>query len=115
VDHLFRPQHPVEGNSGPRRKRFAQQSIDKGGRRTDHGLRDERAVAINVQYAELCLADAKCILKHGLKHRLQLARRTADDTEHLGGRCLLLQRFAQLIEQAGVLDGDDGLAGEIGE
>jgi hypothetical protein len=24
----------------------------------------------------------------------------------------LLQRFAELVEQAGVLDGDDGLAGE---
>ena len=40
--------------------------------------------------------------------------------QHLRGRRLLLQRFAQivgalaqLIEQPGVLDGDDGLIGEI--
>jgi hypothetical protein len=26
-----------------------------------------------------------------------------------------LQRFAQLVEQAGVLDGDDGLRGEVRE
>jgi hypothetical protein len=26
-----------------------------------------------------------------------------------------LQRFAQLVEQAGILDGDHGLAGEAGE
>ena len=36
-----------------------------------------------------------------------------DDLEHVGGRGLLLQRFAQLVEQPRVLDGDDGLSGEI--
>src|SRR5262249_37260022 len=44
--------------------------------------------------------------------RLQFTRRTADDLQHLGGCGLLLQRLAQLVEQAGVLDGDDGLVGE---
>ena len=33
--------------------------------------------------------------------------------QHLRGRGLLLQRFAQLVEQARVLDGDDGLGGEV--
>ena len=33
--------------------------------------------------------------------------------EHVGGGGLLLQQFAQLVEQAGVLDGDDGLGGEV--
>ena len=38
----------------------------------------------------------------------------ADDLEHLGGRGLLLQQISpQLVEQAGVLDGDDGLGGEV--
>ena len=44
----------------------------------------------------------------------------ADDLQHLGGRRLLLQRFrevvgalAQFVEQPRVLDGDDGLGGEI--
>ena len=36
-----------------------------------------------------------------------------DDLQHFGGRGLLLQRLAQFVEQAGVLDGDDGLGGEI--
>ena len=47
---------------------------------------------------------------------LQVEGRAADDLEHVGGRGLLLQRFsraAQLVEQAGVLDGDDGLVGEV--
>ena len=33
--------------------------------------------------------------------------------QHVGGGSLLLQRLAELVEQAGVLDGDDGLRGEI--
>ena len=28
---------------------------------------------------------------------------------------MLLKRFPQLVEQAGILDGDDGLVGEIGD
>ena len=44
---------------------------------------------------------------------LQVEGRAADHLEHVGGGGLLLQRFAQLVEQAGVLDGDDGLVGEV--
>jgi hypothetical protein len=33
--------------------------------------------------------------------------------QNLRGRGLLLQRFAQFVEQAGVFDGDDGLIGEV--
>ena len=39
--------------------------------------------------------------------------RTADDFEHVGGRGLLLKRFAQFVEQPRVLNGDDGLGGEV--
>ena len=60
-----------------------------------------------------CLANPCRIHQHGLEHGLQLAGRLADDLEHVGGGGLLLQRFAQLVEQAGVLDGDDGLGGEV--
>ena len=61
------------------------------------------------------LADPHSVFQHGLEHRLELARRAADDAKHFGGRGLLLQQFAQLAEQAGVLDRDDGLLGEVGE
>ena len=47
------------------------------------------------------------------QHRLQIEGRAADDLEHVGGGGLLLQRFAQLVEQARVLDGDDGLAAKF--
>jgi hypothetical protein len=39
----------------------------------------------------------KCI-----QHRLQIEGRAADDFEYVGGGGLLLQRFAQLVEQPGV-------------
>jgi hypothetical protein len=53
--------------------------------------------------------------QHCLEHRLQFAGRTGDDAQHFRGRGLLLQRFAQLVEQAGVLDGDDGLFCEVAD
>ena len=58
------------------------------------------------------------VLQHGLEHGLQIERRAADDLEHVGGRGLLLQRsvigaLAQFVEQPRVLDGDDGLGGEV--
>src|SRR5262245_16836507 len=54
-------------------------------------------------------------LGEGVEHGLQIERRAADDLENIGGGGLLLQRFAQLVEQPCVLDGNDGLAGEIEE
>ena len=62
---------------------------------------------------KLRLADARGILQHGVEYRLKLAGRAGDDLEHVGGRGLLLQRFAQFVEQPRVLDGDDGLGGEV--
>ena len=54
-------------------------------------------------------------IEHGLRVRL----RPGDDPEHLGRRGLLLERHGQVpvarlqfLEQADVLDGDDGLGGE---
>ena len=46
--------------------------------------------------AKLGLADRDGMLQHGLEHRLQLARRAANDTEDLGCRSLLLQRLSSL-------------------
>ena len=55
----------------------------------------------------------RCRLGQRIEHRLQIEGRAADDLEHVGGGGLLLQRFAQLVEQPRVLDGDDGLVGEV--
>ena len=69
---------------------------------------------------KLGVADAHRVLQHGREHRRKLARRAGNDLQHLTRRGLLLQRFgeivgalAQLVEQPRVLDGDDGLRGEV--
>ena len=59
-------------------------------------------------------------LDQRFEHDLQIERRAADDLEHVGSRRLLFQRFGeivgaltQFVEQPRVLDGDDGLGGEV--
>src|SRR5262249_38967145 len=70
-------------------------------------------VLIEIQRAKLGIADAPGIFQYGLEYRLELTGRARDDLQHLGGGGLPLQRLTQLVEQPRVLDGDDGLAGEI--
>jgi len=48
-----------------------------------------------------------------LQNSFQVEGGAADDLEHVGRGGLLLQRLAQFVEQARVLDCDDGLRGEI--
>ena len=55
------------------------------------------------------LAEPRCRFHKGIENRLEIEGRAADDLEHVGGGGLLLQRFAQLVKQPRVLDGDDGL------
>ena len=62
--------------------------------------------------AKAGLASLDCLRQHRFEHRLQFTRRTADHLEHIGGGRLLLERFAQLVEQPCILDSDDGLIGE---
>jgi hypothetical protein len=65
------------------------------------------------------LADTRGAPDHGVQHGLEIRRRGADDPQDLGRGRLLLERFGevavlglQLLEEADVLDGDDGLIGE---
>jgi hypothetical protein len=78
------------------------------------------SVLVAEQNPDLGLADAGRVHQHGLEDGLELPGRARNDLQHVRGRGLLLQRLteivgalAQLGEQAGVLDGDDGLLGEI--
>jgi hypothetical protein len=45
--------------------------------------------------------------------RGKVTRRAADNAQHFRPRRLLLQRLPQLVEQPGVLDGDDSLGSEV--
>src|SRR5262249_28005831 len=60
-------------------------------------------------------AQPACAFGKGLEHCLQIERRTADDVEQLAGCCLLIERFAQFVEQACVFNGDHRLRGESGD
>src|SRR5262245_45383254 len=94
--------------------RFApRQSLGKGRWRIVRCADAESPFIIELQYAELGLADASRIFEHDPEHRLQLPGRRANDAQHIRCCRLLLQRFAQLVEQAGILDGDDGLRCEV--
>ncbi len=69
---------------------------------------------------ELGLAQLRGTSGDCLENRLHVARRAADDGEHLGRCRLMFQRFAQivraltqLLEQPRILDRDDGLGGEV--
>src|SRR5262249_61257365 len=65
--------------------------------------------------SDIRLAQPRCRLEKRIEHGVQIEGRSADDLEHVGGGGLLLERLAQLVEQTGVFDGDDGLAGEIAD
>src|SRR5262249_23204385 len=86
----------------------------KGGTKLIGRLHAEKAVdswtsnTPHIGLAQFCRR-----LDQGIEHSLQIEGRPADYLEHVGGRGLLLQRLAQLVEEARVLDGDDGLAGEV--
>jgi hypothetical protein len=78
------------------------------------------SIVVPEQNPDLGLADAGRVRQHGLEDGLQLPGRARNDLQHVRGRGLLLQRLteivgalAQLGEQAGILDGDDGLLGKI--
>jgi hypothetical protein len=66
-----------------------------------------------VDISECGVADADGFLQHGLKNGLQITRRAADDLQHLRCGGLLLKGLAQFIQEPRVLDGDNGLSGEI--
>src|SRR5262249_10945280 len=89
--HLFR-----EGDLAKRavwmgtKHRLAPPILSIRGWSVVHRGNSEGTPFVKEQRAELGLANSRRVLQHGLEHRLQLARRTADDAEHFRGRSLLL-------------------------
>src|ERR1700719_2902831 len=62
---------------------------------------------------KLTAAQPDSTLCYRIEYRLYVCRRAGDNPQHFGSCRLLLQRLPQLIEQPRVLDGDDGLGGEV--
>jgi len=99
---------------------FALPQLSIGRRRAVERNMPEPAIFIERHGAEVRLAYARRVFQHRLENRLQLAGRAGDHLQHFGSCRLLLKRFAQivralpqLVEQPRVLDGDDGLGGEV--
>src|SRR3974377_2178975 len=63
--------------------------------------------------SNVCFAKARRRFDECVEYLLQIKCRTADNFEYVSGSSLLLKRFTQLFEEAGVLDSDDGLRGEV--
>src|SRR5262249_61819052 len=79
--------------------------LDIGRRRIVSSNRTEAISLAEVQRADLRLADAHRVRKHGLEDRLQIARRGRDDAQHLRGRRLLLQRLGEMLLYIGEFAG----------
>src|SRR5262245_138830 len=85
----------------------------KGGRKLIGRLHPEKAVdswtssTPNLGLAQFCRRPDQ-----GIEHSLQIESRPTNHLEHVGGRGLLLETFAELVEQPGILDGNDRLIGE---
>src|SRR6516164_4632940 len=73
----------------------------------------QSASLVKREGANIGTAQTRGILDHCVKYRSELARRAGDDPQHLRGRDLPIQRFGKLVEQARVLDGDNGLVSKI--
>src|SRR5262249_39526288 len=116
VHELLGAHELIEGGGGARRYvRFPFVEFGKLWRRIVQGDASEPVTFAQCHGAETGLANARGILQRFLEHRPQFAGRRADDAQYIRGGGLLLQRLAQLVEQPRVLDGDDGLRGEVGD
>src|SRR5204863_5656493 len=77
------------------------------------GDRAEAISAVGPQAAERGLAQPHRLFEHRVEHRREVAGRGIDNPQHLGGRGLLLQRFARLGDQPRVFHRDDRLRREV--
>src|SRR5262249_10588894 len=77
------------------------------------GHRVARIAIVTENHSSCCAAEPDSRTQESIEHGLQIEGRAADDLEYVGGGGLLLQRLAQLIQQACIFDGNDGLFGEI--
>src|SRR5262249_21380846 len=70
------------------------------------------ATLLTIDRSHVRIAQSDRRLDERIKHSLKIEGRAADDLEHVGGGGLLLERFAKLVEQARILDGNHRLIGE---
>src|SRR5262249_18007896 len=87
--------------------------FDELGRVTVSLSEEEHSILLPTYRGVVGAAKAAGRFNERLQHRLEIEGGAADHLEHVGGGGLLLERLPQLVQQPDVLDGDDGLRGEI--
>ncbi len=112
---------PHDEVAGRRTRKKAVKGLPFFGRQVVEGHQVKKPIVEPRNRAEVRLTQLGRACDHGLEYRLHLCGRAADDFQHLRGRGLPLQRFAQLagalllsLKQADVLDRDHRLVGERG-
>ena len=110
--HVFARQDRVQRDSGPGRNPARQHCG------VSQAMRRERDAAENARRrkvakdAERGFAQPHRLFQHRVEHRRQIAGRSVDNLQHLGGRGLLLQRLLLFGDQPRVFDRDHRLIGE---
>src|SRR5262245_20354768 len=67
-------------------------------RKSPIGRHHFKQIALNAKDMRVLRAThTRSVFGHGIKDRLDVGRRAGDYAQDLGGRCLLLERFAQLL------------------
>ena len=122
VAHLLCPHDVIEVTARRRSKRSALHEFDKCRRRTEVRGAAKRLAIEAHQHPEFGLANSCGILQQALENGLQVAGRTRDHLEHVGGGGLLLKRLAEcaraglhLVEETNIFDGNHCLIGKRGE
>ena len=113
MDEVLAPHQPIEGNSGTWPPRLPLPGLGKGRGDAAHGGSVERLAIETRQETELGLAQSHRLFQHCLEHRREVAGRAVDDLQYFGGRGLLLQCLARLVDQPRIFHCDDRLRREI--
>src|SRR6516225_9314333 len=96
----------------PRLQRMCRRVLHPLARKTIIGVDPIPVPLPHQDGAPICRAKPASRFDQRVEYCLEIESRAADDLEHVSSRRLLLERFAQLAEQARVFDGDDGLCSE---
>src|SRR5262249_52332776 len=99
MSDLFRPGGAAEASIGARAERRTFAIRDERWWRVVKRRGLEGISVVQIERAKLGSADAGCVLQHGLKHGLQIARRAGDDAQHLRCGPLLLPRLGELARE----------------
>ena len=98
LDGALRLRHARQHRrAGDGRQRFAASEFGKRGRCVVHRHRAAKIAFGEIQRAEIGLAKTRGTFQDDRKYPLQIARRRADQAQHLGCRGLLLQGLVQFL------------------